>query len=586
MSSIFITIIIDPILMKFNILILGLIFFYTCGVDSGSVGEDLSLEPGIYEFENPAENGMVVSAHPLASKTGLDILKKGGNAIDAAIAVQFALAVVYPAAGNIGGGGFMVVRMHNGEINSLDFREKAPLMAEKDMYLDSSGNVIDQLSLRGHLACGVPGSVDGMAKAYNKYGTLKWGQLVQPAIELANKGYRLTQKEAVRLNIQQTALLEYNTVKPDFLIRSNWQEGDRVINPDLGATLERIRDLGKDGFYGGETAELILEEMKRGNGIITQDDLDGYESIWRKPITGNFMDMNIISIGPPSSGGILFLQILKMIEPHLNQVGLENYPDYVHLVAEMAKKAYADRSEHIGDLDFYEMPLNGLLNPKYISDRSSSFSWDTVGVSSTITPGEPLLYESDETTHFSIVDPYGNAVALTTTLNGSYGSKVVVAEAGFILNNEMDDFSIKPGFPNLYGLTGSIANSIAPEKRMVSSMTPSIIEKNGQLYMVIGSPGGSKIITSVLQAFLLTSVFNLPIQESVAKRRFHHQWLPDTLYYEEGALSENDIIHLMAKGHPLKKRSLFGKVDAIVVSPQGLLIGGADPRGDDAAFGY
>ena len=529
------------------------------------------------------ENAMVVSAHPLASEVGVDILKRGGNAIDAAIAVQFALAVVYPVAGNIGGGGFMVVRMNNGSINSLDFREKAPKSSSKDMYLDSAGNVIEHMSTRGHLAGGVPGSVEGMIMAHEKYGTLPWSDLLQPAIDLAFNGFTLTEREADGLNGNQENFIEHSTIAPEFLLKS-WKKGDTILWKDLGHTLERIRDQGRSGFYEGETAQYIVEEMQRGGGIMTLEDLKNYEAKWREPVVGSYKGYKVISMAPPSSGGIALLQLLKSVES--KDLGNHNSVEAVHLMTEAERRVYADRATHLGDADYYVVPQQKLLDSIYIVKRMNDFSPAKKTPSDSIAAGVINLSESEETTHFSIVDPFGNAVSVTTTLNGGYGSKVVIAGAGFILNNEMDDFSIKPGFPNYYGLVGGKANAIEPGKRMLSSMTPTILEKENKLFMVVGTPGGSTIITSVFQAILNVLEHDMTMQEAVSAGRVHHQWKPDKIFYQEGAISKKDSLALTKIGHELQKRGPYGKVDAILVLPDGKLEGGADPRGDDMAVGF
>ena len=532
------------------------------------------------------ENAMVVSAHPLASAVGVEILKKGGNAMDAAIAVQFALSVVYPAAGNIGGGGFMVVRKNDGSIYSLDFREKAPLKSSRDMYLDSTGQVIKDLSLKGHLASGVPGVVDGMDKAYQKFGTLDWEELIQPSIDLAMNGFQLTRKEAVGLNSNRKTFIEVNTISPDFVLNEEWRAGDTIRYTDLAETLVRIKNNKRAGFYEGPTADLIVAEMQRGGGLISYEDLASYEAIWREPIVGHYKDFKIISMGPPSAGGISLVQLLQMLEQFpLSEYNLDE-AEYIHLLAEAEKRVYADRAKYLGDMDFYDVPIIQLLDRKYNNNRMADFNPDFAKPSDDIYAGELALYEAMETTHFSIVDPFGNAVAVTTTLNGGYGSKVFVAGAGFLLNNEMDDFSLKPGVSNMFGLIGGEANAIVPGKRMLSSMTPTIVEKNGDLYMVIGSPGGSKIITSVLQSFINVVEFGQSMQKAVTYKRFHHQWKPDHIMFESGRMDDEVKEDLLVMGHKLMVRGPYSRVDAILVLEDGRLEGGADPRGDDAASGF
>ncbi len=533
-----------------------------------------------------ADSAMVVSAHPLASQVGVDIMRKGGNAVDAAIATQFALAVVYPSAGNIGGGGFMVYRKHDGSIATLDYREKAPGAASRNMYLDSAGNVIDSLSQDGHLSCGVPGSVAGMVEAHAKYGKLPWKDLVEPAIALALNGFVLTAREARGLNYLNDILIRKNTIRPEFLLRDNWVAGDTIRWTDLGHTLERIRDNGFAGFYEGKTADDIVAEMKRGNGLISHEDLKNYKAVWREPIIGQYKDYKIISMAPPSSGGVALLQLLRSVEPYPIREWGWNSARTTHLLVEAERRAYADRSVYLGDPDFVNVPVKQLTNALYTDERMKSFDPDRATPSATIKEGSLTLYESPQTTHLSVIDPEGNAVAVTTTLNDAYGSKVIVAGSGFLLNDEMDDFSAKPGSPNMYGVIGGEANKIEPNKRMLSSMTPTIIERNGRLVMVVGTPGGSKIITSVFQTILNVLEHNMTMQEAVTAKRFHHQWQPDTIANEYDAFSADDSLKLVKMGHAFKSHRSFCRVDAILVRPDSTLEGGADPRGDDAAFGF
>ncbi len=473
------------------------------------------------------DSALVVTAHPLASKVGVEILKQGGNAVDAAIAVQFALAVVFPAAGNIGGGGYMVTRMRNGSAYALDFREKAPAKATTAMYLDKEGNVVPNLGTEGHLASGVPGSVDGMVEAHKKFGTLAWKDLVQPAIDLASKGFTLTRREARWFNEMKDDLLHYNSVKPDFLLRDNWKEGDSIKFTDLAHTLELIRDHGRAGFYEGKTAGDLVAEMERGKGLISLEDLKNYKSAWRDPITANYKEYKVIAMPPSSSGGVCLIQLLKSVEPYPIKDWGFNSVNTIHLMVEAERRVFADRARYLGDPEFYKVPVQEMIGDQYNDERMSDFDTGKATPSSKIKEGKIAGYESEETTHFSIVDAKGNAVAVTTTLNGWFGSHVVVAGSGFFLNNEMDDFSAKPGVPNMVGVLGAEANKIEPGKRMLSAMTPTIVEKNGDLFMVVGTPGGSTIITSVFQTILNVTEHGMGMQEAVDARRIHSQWLPD-----------------------------------------------------------
>lgn len=529
---------------------------------------------------------MVVCAYPDASQVGLDVLKKGGNAVDAAVAVQFALAVTLPEAGNIGGGGFMVFRPANGLPNTLDFREKAPTAASKNMFLDANGNVVPNMSIATHQASGVPGSVDGMITAHAKYGKLKWADLVQPAIDLARKGFKITPHLAGDLNRNQEAFKKLNPGKTYFLKDTPWQAGDLLVQEDLAKTLEQIRDKGRAGFYEGKVAAQLTAEMKSGNGMISTEDLKNYHSVWRKPIIGKYKDYKIITMPPPSSGGIALLQLLHSVETYpLHRWGY-NQDSTVQVMVEAERRVYADRSKYLGDPDFFKVPVDSLLRPEYITSRMQNFNWDKATPSSEIKPGSFAGYESDQTTHYSIVDKEGNSVSITTTLNGGFGSKIFVAGAGFLLNNEMDDFSAKAGVPNMFGLTGGTANSIQPGKRMLSSMTPTIVEKDGKLFMVVGTPGGSTIITSVFQTILNVIEFDQDMQQAVASKRFHHQWLPDEVAIETDATFTDAVkSKLQQKGYNIIVRGASGRVDAILIK-NGALQGGADPRADDTAMGW
>ncbi|MBU0695578.1 MAG: gamma-glutamyltransferase [Bacteroidetes bacterium] len=531
-------------------------------------------------------NGMVVTANPLASKVGLEILKKGGNAVDAAVAVQFALAVVYPNAGNIGGGGFMVYRSSTGESNTLDFREKAPEAASKNMYLDSAGNPIANLSTEGHLAVGVPGSVAGMWQAHQKYGKLDWKDLIQPAIKLAKSGFKITQIQAEELNSEDSIFRVLNSGYGYLVNEKQWKKDDLLIQNDLVETLKLIQEQGRDGFYKGKTADLIADEMMRNKGLITKRDLVNYQAVWRKPLIGNYKGYKIIAMPPPSSGGVALLQLLGTLENY----PLAKYPFHgdssTQIFVEAERRAYADRATYLGDPDFYQAPIKNLLSKSYLKNRMNNFSFDKATPSSEILAGDFKGKESEQTTHFSITDKDGNAVAITTTLNGSFGAKVFVKGAGFLLNNEMDDFSVKPGTPNMYGLVGGEANAIQPNKRMLSSMTPTIVEKDGKLFMVVGSPGGSTIITTVLQTITNVIDYQMSIQKAVNVKRVHHQWLPDLIYIEKDALDSLTSQKLTHKGYKILERGNIGRCDAILLNKWGYYEGGADPRGDDSKMGY
>ena len=534
-----------------------------------------------------APHAMVVSAKEEASQIGLAILKKGGNAFDAMIATELALAVAYPNAGNIGGGGFMVYRLGSGERGALDYREKAPAKAHRDMYLDKNGKVIADKSTLGALAVGVPGTIAGIFEVYQKFGSLPIGELIQPAIDLARKGVLITELQANFYMNKNVELIKQanNYVTP---FENGWKAGERFKYEELAQTLERIRDNGSYEFYNGETAKRIVSYVQELGGILSLDDLRNYRAQWRKPITFTYKDYTISSMPLPSSGGICLAQILKSVEPYNIGQYPHNGEQYIQLLVEAERRAYADRAYYMGDADFVKVPTQQLLSPDYLKERMNSFSWDKASKSTEIAHGKIVGYESDETTHYSIVDRFGNAVAVTTTLNTNYGSKVYVKGGGFFLNNQMDDFSIKPGEPNTYGLVGSEKNAIAPNKRMLSSMSPTIIEKDGKLFMVIGTPGGSTIITSVLQCFLNVAEYGMTMQQSVSKPRFHHQWLPDDVMYEPKGFAPEVIAHLKAKGYKPREENfvIIGKVDAILVQPDGTLEGGADPRGDDTAVGY
>jgi gamma-glutamyltranspeptidase/glutathione hydrolase len=548
-----------------------------------------ALQSAVAQAGQPAlyyKHGVVVCAQKQAAQVGVAILKKGGNAVDGAVAVQFALAVVYPVAGNIGGGGFMVYRSGKGATATLDFREKAPKHASRDMYLDSAGNPMTDKSIFDRLAVGVPGSVAGMVKAHARYGKLRWRQLLQPAINLAANGFTLTAREAADFNHHKAEFIKYNPAGTALVKSADWKEGDVLIQPELANTLARIRDDGRAGFYTGPVADSLVKEMNRGGGIITKADLKSYRAIWRNPIRSKFKNYGIITMPPPSSGGICLMQLLHSVQPFpLSRWGL-NADSTVQVMVEAERRVYADRAKYLGDPDFYKVPQKTLLSTAYQKQRMANFTWDKATPSSEISAGNIPGREHDQTTHFSVVDKHGNAVAITTTLNNSYGSFVFVKGGGFLLNDEMDDFSVKAGTPNMYGLVGGKANAIAPNKRMLSAMTPTIITKHGKLFMVVGTPGGSTIITSVFQTILNVTEFHRSIQDAVATPRFHHQWLPDQVDFEKDALSPQTLQYLTQKGYkPIQRHGTSGRVDAILKTAKGYQ-GGGDPRGEDVTAGY
>lgn len=533
---------------------------------------------------------MVVTAHPEASRIGVEILKRGGNATDAAVAVQFALAVCLPVAGNIGGGGFVVYRNADGQTGALDFRETAPAKAGRDMYLDVAGNVIAGASTEGVLAVGVPGTVAGMVALHEKMGKLAWADVVQPAVDLARRGVWLTPKETDMLNRSADAFRRLNPDHVPYLVRPDekrWQVGDTLKMPALSTTLERIRDQKRAGFYQGPTADAIVWAMESRRGLISHEDLIGYQPKWREALRGHYRGYDVITMPPPSSGGIALLQLLSLLERYdLKALGFQTAPA-VHRIAEAERRVYADRATWLGDPAFTLIPTERLLDTAYLRARWRTFRPDSITPSRTVKAGQFAGYESDETTHYSIVDAAGNAISCTTTLNGAYGAKVVVKDAGFLLNNEMDDFSVKAGVPNSYGVTGGRANEIQPGKRMLSSMTPTILEKDGRLWAVVGTPGGSTIITSVLQTLLNVVDYGQTMPQAVAAPRFHHQWLPaDEIWVETGAIDPAERAKLTRMGWRVVPHSPIGRVDAIRRTPDGKWEGGADPRGDDIGLGY
>lgn len=528
------------------------------------------------------KNGAVISAHTLASEAGLKILKEGGNAIDAAIATQLALAVVYPGAGNIGGGGFMVAHLKNGKNITIDYREMAPDKASRDMYLDANGNPQLELSQNGHLAAGVPGTIAGIF-ACMKYAKLSFKKLVQPAIDLAENGFVLTQAQAKSFNDTKNQFIKLNTTVPVFVKDNLWKAGDTLIQKDLANTLKKIRDLGAKGFYEGETARLIVEEMKKGKGIITEKDLKNYKAKERTPIEFNYKGYTIITMPLPSSGGIILEQMMKMIAKRNVAAMKFETPQSVQLMTEIERRAYADRANFLGDADFVKVPAKTLVSDKYIAERMKDYMPGKAGSSIETKAGN--IKESEQTTHLDVIDKEGNAVSVTTTLNGSYGSKTVVSGAGFLLNNEMDDFSVKPGVPNMYGAVGNEKNAIEPGKRMLSSMTPTIVLKNNKPYLVVGTPGGTTITTSVFQTLIDILDFGMNTNDAVNKPKFHHQWLPDQIDVEKG-FPDDVKSELIKMGYTIKERSAIGRTEVIKkIAPQ-KIEAVADKRGDDDAEGY
>ena len=562
------------------------IFIILLTIESTGSRVSAQMNPSLVYHSNKhvtCRNGAVVSAHPLASIAGIHMLKQGGNAVDAAIATQLALAVVYPGAGNIGGGGFMVARLANGADITIDFREKAPIGASRNMYLDASQNVIPGKSENGHLAAGVPGSVAGIF-SYYKYAKLPFSKLIDPAIMLAEKGFAITAAEASDLNEHQEDFKKYNSQVPAFVKNSGWKAGDILIQKDLAKTLRRIRDQGARGFYEGETARLIVEEMHRGKGLIRYEDLKNYSAKEREPMLFTYkQDYTIITMPLPSSGGILLPQMMRMVEDrNLNQSGFET-AESVHLMTEVERLAYADRAEYLGDADFIKVPVKTLISYPYVKERMKNFSKDSAGKSDIIKAG--LIHESEETTHFDTYDKEGNCVSITTTLNDGYGCRTVVGGAGFLLNNEMDDFSAKPGVPNMYGAVGGDANAIAPGKRMLSSMTPTIVLFRGKPFLVLGTPGGTTITTSVFQTLMDIIEFGMSVSDAVNKPKFHHQWLPDIVYVEKD-FPKSVTGQLEKMGYRVQEREAIGRTEVIRISPSGNVEAVADRRGDDDAECY
>ncbi len=524
--------------------------------------------------------GVVVSAHPLASEAGAKVMRMGGNAYDAVVATQYALAVVYPQAGNIGGGGFLVGVKSNGEKFTLDYRETAPKRASRDMYLDKNGVASTSLSQYGRLAVGVPGSVAGMFETL-KYCKLPMKDLIQPAIDLAEKGFAITDKEAELLNKTQPAFKQHNYTTTPFTTNTQWKSGDVIVQKDLAETLKRIQKEGKKGFYEGKTADLLIAEMKKGNGIITAQDLKNYTVAERKPLVFDYKKNTVVSMPLPSSGGLLLAQMLKMAAFE----NLENYQlnstKAVQIMVEAERRAYADRAEYMGDPDFIQDKTEMLMSDEYLRNRWKSFNPEKATPSAEVGNIISPTKESTQTTHISVLDKDGNAASVTTTLNGYYGSKVMVTGAGFFLNNEMDDFSIRPGVPNMFGAVGGEANSIAPNKRMLSSMTPTVLLKEGKPFMVVGTPGGTTIPTSVFQSIVDVVDFKQNTNIAVNAPKFHHQWLPEVVKIEAN-FPQATISDLEKMNYTFETIPYIGKTEMITIDENGTIHAVADGRGDDS----
>ncbi|PZX59978.1 gamma-glutamyltransferase [Hydrotalea sandarakina] len=558
--------------------------YQTSFSQSELIGAGKQIDPYHYTIPKDAtfQHASVACAHPLASMIGAAVMQKGGNAFDAAIATQLALAVVFPEAGNIGGGGFMVARTAKGQTLALDYREMAPEKASRNMYLDKDGNPNMHLSQDGHLASGVPGSVAGIFAMY-KYAKLPFEQLITPAIILADKGFVISEKEAHLLNATRADFIKYNTKPNAFVKPTPWKAGDTLVQKDLAKTLMRISQFGAKGFYEGETAKLIVAEMQRGKGIISLEDLKQYKAIDRTPLSFQFNEYTIVGMPPPSSGGIIVEQLMKMIANRpLFSYGFES-AKMVQLMVEAERRAFADRAAYMGDPDFWKVPVKTLTSNAYLAQRMANYDSTKPTPSSMIKEGQ--IPEHDETTHISIMDAEGNMVSITTTLNGWYGSRTVVGGAGFFLNNEMDDFSVKPGVPNMFGAVGGEANAIQPRKRMLSSMAPTLVLKNNQPFMVCGTPGGTTIPTSVFQTLVDVLIFNMSAEQAIAAPKFHHQWLPDVIFVEPN-FPKNTIQQLEAMGYKIQQRGPIGRTEIIKVLTNGNKETAADIRGDDAVAGY
>jgi len=542
------------------------------------------INPYQYEIvkEKSYDNGAVTSAHPLASMVGAAMMQDGGNAFDAAIATQLSLAVVFPGAGNIGGGGFMLARKVNGELIGIDYREAAPAKASRDMYLDAQGNPIDGKSTRGASASGIPGSIAGMISTH-AYAKLPFAKLIEPAIEFAEFGYVISEREAKGLNADRANFLKYSSAPSAFTQKEVWKAGDTLIQPELAATLKRIQAKGLAGFYEGATAEYIVKEMQHSGGYVSLEDLKNYKPKFRKPLEFDYRDHHVISFAPPSSGGILIAQMMQMIAPfNVEKMGLNTLAS-VNLMVESQRRAYADRAEHMGDPDYWKVPTKTLISNSYAQARMSDYKEGVAGSSKITLAGQ--AHESEQTTHLSVIDKEGNMVAITTTLNDTYGNKTIVAGAGFLLNNEMDDFSIKPGVPNMYGALGGEANSIQPGKRMLSSMTPTLVTVKGKPYISIGTPGGTTIPNQVYEGLVNIIDHKMTIKQAIDATRFHHQWIPDVLALESD-FPEDIEAGLKNMGYKTIRRGKFGRMDGILISVDGKRMAAGDKRGDDSVAGY
>lgn len=556
----------------------------------GSLGS-LALEPGRAQEPDGYSQGMVVSAHPLASEAGLMMLQQGGNAVDAAVASTLAISVVEPFSAGIGGGGFLLFfEAEAGQMHSLDFRERAPLAATETMYLDELGEPEPRASLDGHRAVGVPGTVAGLVEVHQRYGVLPWEEVVEPALRLAEDGFAVHQRFVDAVERRQEVLLANPAAREVFTREGELYEvGERLQQPQLATTLRRLAENPRD-FYEGEIAGAIAADMAAYGGLVTREDLAAYEPIWRDPVCGKFRQFEVCAMGPPSSGGVHLLQILNLIGDRPIEAQNPHHPDTVHFLAEAMRIAYADRSEYLGDPDFVEVPVAALISAAYADYRRPQIDEGQARDSAQVTAVDPSrlnqVWESPETSHLTVVDGDGNGVSLTFTVNGGFGAGVVAAGTGILLNNEMDDFSVAPGVPNLYGLVGGEANAIAPGKTPLSSMTPTIVLEENQLRLALGSPGGSTIITTVLQVLLNVLVYELDVATAIAAPRFHHQWLPDRLLLQEEGFASETVENLRQRGHEINQWQGWGNANAIVVTEDNRLQGAADPRGDGTALGW